>query len=78
MAIRVVDLYRDKGEEISKAYEIGKHYKELATDFGCSNNTMMITLGVLGYPVEPWAEEQVKKKLEYLEREKKKRVRKTV
>ncbi|WP_373074011.1 hypothetical protein [Sulfurimonas sp.] len=75
MATRVIDLYKDKADEIAKSYESGKHYKELAKEFECSNNTMMITLGVLGYEVEPWAQEQVKKKLDYIAKEKAKRVR---
>ena len=75
---RVLDLVRDKSAEIEKEYEAGMNYKDLATEFGCSNNTMMITLGVLGYDYEPWAKDQVEKKLEAIARDKAKRVKKTI
>ena len=76
--VRVLDLVKDKAPEIEKEYEAGANYKELATKFGCSNNTMMITLGVLGYDYEPWAKDQVEKKLEAIARDKSKRVKKTI
>jgi len=73
--VRVLDLVKTKGPEIEKRYEDGANYKELAKEFGCSNNTMMITLGVLGYEYEPWAKEQVERKLEAIARDKAKRVK---
>jgi len=76
--VRVLDLVKEKGPEIEKKYEAGDDYKKLATEFGCSNNTMMITLGVLGYEYEPWAKEQVENKLEAIKRDKEKRVKKPV
>jgi uncharacterized protein YjcR len=75
---RVLDLVKEQAAEIEKDYEAGVSPKELATKFGCSNNTMMITLGVLGYEHEPWAKEQVERKLEAIARNKAKRVKKTV
>lgn len=76
--VRVLDLVKNKGTEIEKEYEDGADYKKLATKFGCSNNTMMITLGVLGYDYEPWAKEQVENKIAALAKDKAKRVKKPV
>lgn len=75
---RVLDLVKEKSQEIEKRYEAGANYKELAIEFGCSNNTMMITLGVLGYDYEPWAKEQVENKIAVLKRDKEKRVKKPI
>ena len=33
---------------------------EVASLIGCSNNTLMVALGVLGYEVEPWTKERVR------------------
>lgn len=74
--VRVLDLVKDKAKEISKQYEGGMDIRSLAEEHGCSHNTMMITIGTLGYEVEPWARPFVKKKLEALERDKLKRIKK--
>jgi uncharacterized protein YjcR len=72
---RVVDLHKEVGDDVTKDYEEGMHVKELAVKYECSNNTMMVLIGVLGFEVEPWAKDQVERKLEYIKREKSKRVR---
>jgi len=78
-AIRVLDLIKNKSKEIEKAYEKDElTIKELAEKFGCSHNTMMITLGTLGYKVEPWAIPFVEKKLEAIKNNKAKRTKKIV
>lgn len=74
--VRVLDLVKNKGKEISKQYEDGMDIRQLAEEYGCSHNTMMITIGTLGYEVEPWARKFVKRKLEALERERLKRIKK--
>ena len=74
--VRVLDLVKDKGQEIEKKYEDGSDVKTLAKEYNCSNNTMMVTIGVLGYEVEPWAKDQVQKKLDTIEKNKAKRVKK--
>ena len=74
---RAVDLYKSSSKEIVKDYEEGMHYKDLAKKYECSANTMMITIGILGFKVEPWAEPQVKLKIEQLKQEKANRVRQT-
>lgn len=74
--IKVLDLVKDHKTEIEKEYEEGKDIKTLAKEYKCSNNTMMITIGVLGYEVEPWAKDQVQKKLDTIEKNKAKRIKK--
>lgn len=76
MAIRVLTLVKEHGKDIEKKYEDGLDIKTLAKEYNCSNNTMMITIGVLGYEVEPWAKEQVQNKLDTIEKNKAKRVKK--
>lgn len=75
--VRVLELVKDKGEEIAAEYEGGKDIRELAVQYQCSHNTMMITIGTLGYEVEPWARPFVKKKLEAIERSRLKRIKMT-
>lgn len=74
--VRVLDLVKDHGKEISKKYEGGMDIRGLAEVYGCSHNTMMIAIGTLGYEVEPWARVYVKRKLQALEKERLKRIKK--
>ena len=76
MAVRVLTLVKNHKEDIEKKYESGSDIKTLAKEYGCSNNTMMITIGVLGYEIEPWAREQVMNKLDTIEKNKLKRIKK--
>jgi len=46
---RVIQLYEKECRPL----------KETAAMIGCSNNTMMVALGVLGYPYEPFFKERV-------------------
>lgn len=76
MGTRAVDLFKDKGTKISQLYKMGSNCEQLAKRYKCARNTMMVTLGILGYKVEPWAEKAVAKKIEYLKEQKDKRVKK--
>jgi hypothetical protein len=60
-----ISLYEDefKSKEIDSLYAQGKTFTELAEKFNCSENTMIITVGMLGYPVYPYAMKEVKKNL---------------
>lgn len=74
--VRAVDLYINKGNEIDKAYsQDNETIRDLAVIYNCSHNTMMITIGMLGYPVENWCKESVEKKLEYVAKQKEKRIK---
>jgi len=78
-AVRVLDLVKNKAKEIEIAYEkAGLSINGLANKFGCSHNTMMITLGTLGYEVEPWTKPFVEKNLARIKNDKDKRTKKIV
>lgn len=73
---RAVDLYTENGAEIEKSYSNDeKTIRELAVDYDCSHNTMMIVIGMLGFPVEPWCAPSVEKKLKTIENNKQKRIK---
>lgn len=76
---KAVRIYRKFGDEIKKDYEAGDSVEELCKCEkyegykGCSYNTMMVVLGMLGFPSTPYFEPQIKAKLEYLEKDKERR-----
>ena len=69
MAVKVIDLFDKHKDDLKNKYQNeNKTIKELAQEYGCSNNTMMITIGLIGFDVEPWCTPYINKKIEYIEK----------
>ena len=52
------ELFSQHGEQIAKAYEDGATVTTLVEKYKCSRNTMVLTLGRLGFPLPKWAQKQ--------------------
>ena len=72
-----IGLYENEAlrNEIDNEYAIGKTFAELAEKHNCSENTMVVLIGMLNYPIYPWAKKIVDKNFEKLEQKKNKRVK---
>lgn len=73
MKSRVIDVYRNYGEEIKEAYKFSdvSKRKELAEKYNLSYNSMLIVLELLGFSTTVWANQKAR---ELLERARKKKV----
>jgi len=49
------NLVIDHGDEIKELYEKGATVTRLVEKYGCSRNTMTMTLGKLGFEKPEWA-----------------------
>ncbi len=77
--VRAVDVYMDeeKKSEIDHKYSQDKmSIRDLAKEYDMSFNTMMIIIGMIGYPVEPWCTPSIDKKLKYVAKQEASRVKK--
>jgi hypothetical protein len=54
----------DTNKAIDDAYAIGTSVDDLAKTYNCSHNTMMVIIGMIGYPVENWCKSRIEKQLE--------------
>ena len=54
----------ESNKAIDDNYAIGMSVDKLAELYGCSHNTMMVVIGMLGYPVENWCKPRIEKQLE--------------
>ena len=72
-----ISLYENETlrDEIDKEYAVGKTFAELSEKYNCSENTMIVLIGMLNYPIYPWAKKIVDKNFEKLEQKKIKRVK---
>ena len=76
---KAIRIYRKFGDKIKQDYEAGDTVEELCENgkyedyVGCSYNTMMVVLGMLGFPSTKYFEPQIKAKLKYLEKDKQRR-----
>ena len=48
---------------IDLGYAEGMSVDDLAKVHNCSHNTMMVVIGMIGYPVEPWCKSRIEKQL---------------
>ena len=48
---------------IDLGYGQGMTVDNLAKIHNCSHNTMMVVVGMIGYPVEPWCKSRIEKQL---------------
>lgn len=74
---RSVDLYMNDSTKasIDTAYVEGKTIKDLAGQYKVSHNTMMIVIGMIGYPVDNWCAKPIADKLAYVDKMRAKRVK---
>lgn len=76
---KAIRIFKKFGDDIKKDYEAGDTIEELCEQGkykeydGCSYNTMMVVLGMLGFPSTPYFEPQIKAKLAWLEKDKERR-----
>lgn len=76
---KAIKIYRKFGDNIKADYEKGDSVEGLCKPekyegyVGCSYNTMMVILGMLGFPSTEYFKPQIEAKLKYLEKDQKRR-----
>lgn len=69
------DIYVDFGDEIIKKYENGETIEGLCEMYMCSTNTMLLTLGMLGFRVPAFLTKRIETQLKRVEKYRTDRIR---